>query len=299
MKLVVLCNIYNEQDNLPEFLDSLLLQTYLAFSIVFVDDWSTDTSIQVLEKYTLAFTKKGIHVTLHQVDHVWLSSARKYWFDLINDDDYVLILDADQLLDTNYIEYLVATQQEKWAHFITWKRVPYNNGFRSEVLTPIYELFYRRRISENSSEIDRIEWWNMMVSKKEVQRIWWIRSGVLEDTELSERAKMNWYTLYTNPNAVLFHKYDTTIYSLLKREYQYWMRIKDQKIITSTNIIKLWSLLVILFPFYYLLFLLLLLWITKRVNWAVFVAPMLLYVMFISWSCWFLNNVFINTISLD
>jgi GT2 family glycosyltransferase len=247
---------------------------------VFVDDGSTDLSLIILKEFSARNSWKNIKILKSQ--HLWLTRARKLWYEAI-DDWYILILDADQKLRHNYIELLKETAVSNNAKFLTWKRVPYINWFSSKVLKPIYELFYAWRLA-NDNTITRIEWWNMMISKKDCEKIWWLKSGVLEDTELSERARNHGYTLYTNPKAEILHKYDAKLWDILLREFRYWYRIRDQKILTLTNFIKFWTVAIITFPVYYIVFFLSLIKVNKKIDSHILSAPIYIYLMFLSWS---------------
>jgi glycosyltransferase involved in cell wall biosynthesis len=52
MKITILSNIYNEENNLKEFLQSIEDQTIQNFDIVFVDDGSTDLSLIILKEFS-------------------------------------------------------------------------------------------------------------------------------------------------------------------------------------------------------------------------------------------------------
>ena len=50
-QISVLVSVYNAVDTLPQCLDSLLHQTMKELQIICIDDASTDTSLQLLQRY--------------------------------------------------------------------------------------------------------------------------------------------------------------------------------------------------------------------------------------------------------
>jgi len=181
---------------------------------------------------------------------------------------------------------MVHTLQQHTASFVTWQRIPFDNGYWSKILTPIYDLFYARRCGIWDT-ISWIEWGNMLLQKKAVEAIWGLRAWVLEDTELSERARRCGYILYTNPDALIYHKYDATVYDILRREYQYWYKLADQSVYTLTNIVKFGTLVLVTFPLYYIGFFALLLKKPHKSISSVLMAPVLVFFMFFFWSMGF------------
>ena len=95
-KVSVLMPVFNAQDTLVECLDSILQQSLQAFEIIAVDDFSSDTSVKVLQSYDdtririIPGRRKGIVAALN----TGLSHCRS---------DYVARMDAD---DVMYVERL-------------------------------------------------------------------------------------------------------------------------------------------------------------------------------------------------
>lgn len=65
MKPVVLCNIYNEANNLDDFLGSLQNQTHQEFTLVIVNDGSTDLSLDIIQHY-----QECLDITIYALEHV-------------------------------------------------------------------------------------------------------------------------------------------------------------------------------------------------------------------------------------
>jgi GT2 family glycosyltransferase len=95
---VVVTN-YNYGQYLQEAIDSVLNQTYPAIKLYIIDDASTDNSHQLLKQYT----DKAVIIKHNK--NKGIVYARNEAFDLCN-TKYILFLDADDWLDTDYVKTL-------------------------------------------------------------------------------------------------------------------------------------------------------------------------------------------------
>ena len=55
VKVSVIIPVYNEEKNIAECLESVIKQTLKEIEIICVDDGSNDNSVQIIEKYCLAY----------------------------------------------------------------------------------------------------------------------------------------------------------------------------------------------------------------------------------------------------
>jgi len=100
--------VYNANKYLEECLDTLLNQTYQDIEIILVNDGSTDSSFDICKKYeetyenVVAFTK----------DNEGSASARNMGLEHVN-GEFVIFVDADDTVATDYIEKLHAAIQGK------------------------------------------------------------------------------------------------------------------------------------------------------------------------------------------
>jgi poly-beta-1,6 N-acetyl-D-glucosamine synthase len=93
---------YNEEINAVKTIDNLLLQDYLNFNIVFIDDGSKDKTYQMIQD---AFgTNPKVSVNTKQ--NGGKASALNYGINLTN-NDYVVCIDADTQLKTDAISQLM------------------------------------------------------------------------------------------------------------------------------------------------------------------------------------------------
>lgn len=99
--------VHNAENFIVECLDSALNQTYKNIEIITVNDASTDTSANILKQY--AKNNKNIHYL-----EVKNGNAAKTRRDGIKQSkaDFVCFVDADDILDVNYVDYLYKAMVE-------------------------------------------------------------------------------------------------------------------------------------------------------------------------------------------
>ncbi len=98
----IIIPVYNMQDFLAETIDSVLLSTYQSFEVIIVDDGSSDASYEVAKKYS----DKDNRVRCFTQHNSGVSAARNHAIrEAIG--KYILPVDADNLISTNYIEAAV------------------------------------------------------------------------------------------------------------------------------------------------------------------------------------------------
>lgn len=115
MKFSIIIPNYNQGQFLPEAIESALNQTYDDFEVIVVNDGSTDNSLEIARKYPVKIidqTNKG------------LASARNTGI-MNSKGDYLLFLDADDILLENCLEVIARTIKET----------------NSEIIAPSFKCF--------------------------------------------------------------------------------------------------------------------------------------------------------------
>lgn len=98
---------FNAENTIIETLESVLNQTYKNVEIIIVDDGSTDNTLSVIESYSI--DKKSIR--FFSVENQGPSAARNYGFGYVQ-GEFLLFLDADDLLKEDYLEACLAKIEE-------------------------------------------------------------------------------------------------------------------------------------------------------------------------------------------
>ena len=101
-KISVVVPVYNVEDYIENNIKSLLNQTYKNFEIIYIDDGSTDNSLNILNMFKKIDSRiKVIHQQNSGVSH-----SRNVGIEYSN-GEYITFIDADDFVDNDYLEYLL------------------------------------------------------------------------------------------------------------------------------------------------------------------------------------------------
>lgn len=94
---------YNNEKWLPKCLDSILKQTYTNYEVIFIDDMSTDNSIEVVKTYVNKMNIKIVKLKQKRYN----GGARNEGYLYLSDDvDYIIYLDSDDwLMDKDVLKF--------------------------------------------------------------------------------------------------------------------------------------------------------------------------------------------------
>lgn len=106
VSIIVPC--YNQGEYLAETLDSVLAQTYQNWECIIINDGSTDYSEQIAQTYC----NKDSRIHYYNQDNQGLSMARNNGIRHCH-GDYILPLDADDIIYPEYIALAVAVLDER------------------------------------------------------------------------------------------------------------------------------------------------------------------------------------------
>lgn len=98
MKISIVSPVYNKEKFLEKHIDSLVNQTYTDIEFIFVNDGSTDNSLEILNQYK----KKYDRIILINQENQGPNIARKNGF-LKATGDYVYFVDSDDVLYDNQV----------------------------------------------------------------------------------------------------------------------------------------------------------------------------------------------------
>jgi glycosyltransferase involved in cell wall biosynthesis len=136
----VIVPVYNVEKFLPRCIDSILVQTFVDFECILVDDGSVDRCPAICDEYA---TKDKRIVVIHQKNagtaHARDAGIRKA------QGDFISFVDSDDWLEKNALELLYNKQQETNADIVL-------GGFRHIYAWCTY-IYKYPKISENMSVV--------------------------------------------------------------------------------------------------------------------------------------------------
>lgn len=116
-KISIIIPVYNKEQYLESTLDSIINQSYRDIEIIVVDDGSTDSSINIIERYKKI--DKRI-ISLYNNANIGAPMSRNKGFK-ISCGDYVIFLDADDIYADNFLASLMEGALEYDADVICCK----------------------------------------------------------------------------------------------------------------------------------------------------------------------------------
>src|SRR5690606_4079597 len=93
---------YNAENTIIETLESVVKQTYDYIETIVVNDGSTDHTLKIIEQ----FIKDKPSFRVYSKDNEGLAATRNYGFQFVK-GKYLLFLDADDLIDPNFVKLCV------------------------------------------------------------------------------------------------------------------------------------------------------------------------------------------------
>lgn len=95
----IIIPVYNSEAFLPHCIESLQQQTYRDWTAIFVNDGSTDNSLQILQEYT----ERDSRIRLINKSNGGAASARNAGLDAA-DTEYITFVDSDDTISPSFLE---------------------------------------------------------------------------------------------------------------------------------------------------------------------------------------------------
>ncbi len=99
MKISIIVPVYNTEQYLKECLDSIMNQTYTNLEIIVIDDGSTDSSLNIINKQA----EKDSRIKTITISNHGQAYARKIGI-FASTGDYIGFVDSDDVLELDYFE---------------------------------------------------------------------------------------------------------------------------------------------------------------------------------------------------
>lgn len=248
--LISVCILnWNWEGRLPKAIPSILLQEYDNLEFLFLDNWSTDKSLEYIEQF------KEIKIIKNKTN-LWISGWRNKlakaakW-------KYILFIDNDvELTRKDFInqilkDYLNLKNENIWIIFpivrlagqeINCEVWLYYNKLQNVIFKDVYKKWYVKK--------PWFLWTIFFIEKNIFFDLWCFDEKYLynmDDQDFSMRMYNMWYTIFVDTNLYIIHHWvemRTTAKGIWWR-YQYyfcWLMRAMLKNYKSKNILKWWIL---------------------------------------------------------
>lgn len=161
LKISIIIPVYNTEKYLPSCIKSVLHQTYSNIEAICVDDGSIDASGDILD----AYAKEDKRLKVIHKSNGGLSSARNTGLDNAT-GDIIMFLDSDDWLDTNAIENVALTFEDKEIDCVTFGMEAYADGEITQNLEGINKYLTLKYDGEVDFNFDRALKTNIHVCNK-------------------------------------------------------------------------------------------------------------------------------------
>lgn len=143
VKVSVVIPVYNVEDYLEECLDSIINQTLDDIEIICINDGSTDSSLNILEKYA----NLDGRIIIHSQENSGLSASRNRGIDLSN-GDYIYFIDSDDTLELNALSELYEFSNSNNLDLLIFKVINFYDGSGKKFTSKYYEMSFMKKFNK-------------------------------------------------------------------------------------------------------------------------------------------------------
>ncbi len=214
MKTSVVINAYNEEDNIGECLHSLTKQTLQDFEVVFVDDGSTDKTVEIVKGF-----KDDLALKIITLSHSGHRKARRTGI-ARSKGDIVVIIDADEVLEEEFLEKIVEPFEKEEVGAVGGVLKSKGGGWATRAYGTIQEMLYELR-KDDKGEVDWIQGGCSAYRRKTLEDVGGLtEKKVSTDKDISWRIKDAGWKVLLKKDVIGYHKDPSTLMSLMKREFK-------------------------------------------------------------------------------
>lgn len=139
-KISVIVPVYNVEDYLEECLDSILNQTFEDIEILCINDGSTDSSLDILEKYS----RKDRRIRILSQKNQGPAKARNLGLDNAT-GDYIYFMDSDDILKECAFERIYGLASKKDLDLVVFKMINFDDETGKRFKTKYYDMKFLKK----------------------------------------------------------------------------------------------------------------------------------------------------------
>lgn len=138
----IIIPVFNNQSTIEETVESVISQDYENLEVIIVNDGSTDSTIEILEKISNKYQK----IQLYSKENEGVSAARNYGFKR-SQGKYIIFLDADDLLARTFTSECARVMDENNTLSVVYTQVQFFE--RQSGIFKLPKLDFQRLLSGN------------------------------------------------------------------------------------------------------------------------------------------------------
>ena len=184
----VIMPVYNTKDFVWEAIESILNQTFEEFEFIIVDDWSTDGSYEICEKYA----KKDKRIRLYKNEkNSWVAYTKNRLIEL-STTDYLASQDSDDVSTQNRLKLQYKFLEEHKEYAVVW----WDNIIIDEEWKVIWHRSYSDNIRNVILKKSPVSHPTTMMRKSDFLSVWWYsKVKYVEDYDLWIKFYTQWYKI--------------------------------------------------------------------------------------------------------
>jgi len=185
MKISVIMPVFNTEQFLEEAIESILKQNFKDFEFIIIDDFSTDNSFNICEKYA----KKDARIKLYRnKKNMWISFTRNKLIQFSN-TNYIASQDSDDISELNRLELeynFLENNPDYWV--VSWNNIIIDENWKN-----IWYRKYSNNIKKIILKKSPLSHPSSMFRKNLFFKLWWYDKNLnyAEDYDL-------WLKFYAN-----------------------------------------------------------------------------------------------------
>lgn len=210
----VVVNAYNEEKNIGDCMSSLNKQSLKNFEVIFVDDGSTDRTVEIVKRFR---NKLDLKIVL--LSHAGHRKARRKGISKAT-GDIVVIVDADEILEPGFLENIVEPFEKKEVGAVGGILKSMGERWANRAYGALQEMLYQLR-KNGDGEIDWIQGGCSAYRRSLLTEVGGLSEDMVStDKDISWRIKDAGWKIILKEEAVAYHKDPSSLRSLAKREYK-------------------------------------------------------------------------------
>ena len=148
-KISIIVPVYKVEEYLSKCIESIILQTYINWELVLVDDGSPDRSGQICDEYA----EKDTRIRVFHKDNAGVSSARNFGLDSAK-GEFVMFVDSDDWISTDCLQVCVDEIEKDKLDALQFGFISVTDGLeKSCVKTSTIPLSGEKYIQNNSFNV--------------------------------------------------------------------------------------------------------------------------------------------------